>query len=80
MGPAQSPVQWVLGPLSPGLKWPEGEVDYSCAFRAEVQDEWSCTSAPSPRPHGMNRNSVTFYLWNCLFLISLNILWIQIHN
>ena len=46
VGPAQSPVQWVLGPLSPELKWPECEVVYLCAFRAEVYNEWSCTSLP----------------------------------
>jgi len=33
VGPAQSSVQWALGPLSPGLNWPECE---AFAFHADV--------------------------------------------
>jgi len=44
LGPTQPPVQWVLGALSPGVKWQgcEVEVDYSSPSSAEVKTAWSC--------------------------------------
>jgi hypothetical protein len=47
--PTQTPIQWVPGILSLGVKWPEIECDNSLTSSAEVKNEWSYTSTP---PHG----------------------------
>jgi hypothetical protein len=38
LGPAQTFVQWVLGALSPGVKWPGREAGYSSPFSAELKN------------------------------------------
>lgn len=35
------------GCSSPGVNWPWNDVDYLPSSSAEVENEWSCTSAPS---------------------------------
>jgi hypothetical protein len=46
LGSTPSPVQWVQGILSSGLKWPGHEVDHSSSSSAEVKNVWSYTSSP----------------------------------
>jgi hypothetical protein len=36
LGPSQSPIQWALGALSPGVKRPGREADHSPPYSAEV--------------------------------------------
>jgi hypothetical protein len=43
-GPPQPPIQWVLGALSPGVKWPGREADHSPPTSAEVKKMWIYTS------------------------------------
>jgi len=38
LGPAQSPIQWVPGVLSLGVKRPERETDHSPPSSAEVKE------------------------------------------
>jgi hypothetical protein len=45
MGPTQSPVQWVQGAFSPGVKRQEGAFDQSPLSSAEVK-KWSYTQIP----------------------------------
>jgi hypothetical protein len=40
----QSPIQWVLGALSPGVKRPLLEANHSSRSSAEVKNAWSYTS------------------------------------
>jgi hypothetical protein len=40
LGPTQSPIQWVPGALSVGIKWPGREAD------PRSKNEWSYTSTP----------------------------------
>jgi hypothetical protein len=42
----QSPIQWVLGALSPGVKRPGREADHSPPASAEVKKMWVYTSTP----------------------------------
>jgi hypothetical protein len=44
--PAQSPIQWVPEALSPGVKQPEREADYSPPTSAEVKKARIYTSTP----------------------------------
>jgi hypothetical protein len=44
LGPADSPVQWVPGLFSPGVRRPEREADHSPPSSAEVRNAWRCTS------------------------------------
>jgi hypothetical protein len=44
--PPQPPLQGVPGAVSPGVKRPSYEADRSPPSSAEVNNEWSCTSAP----------------------------------
>jgi len=46
IGPTQSPVQWLLGSHSPGVKWLGCEAQYSPPSNVEVKDEYSYTSTP----------------------------------
>jgi hypothetical protein len=47
LGPTQSPIQWVPGALSPGVKRPGREADRSPPANAEVKKMWIYTSTPS---------------------------------
>jgi hypothetical protein len=47
LGPIQSPVQWVMEALSPGLMWPGYEADHSPPSSAEVKN----IGAIPPLPH-----------------------------
>jgi hypothetical protein len=42
----QPPIQWVPGPLSPGVKRPAREADHSPPTNAEVKKMWIYTSTP----------------------------------
>jgi hypothetical protein len=44
LGPIQPAIQWILGALSPGIKWLEREADHSPPSNAEVKNAWSYTS------------------------------------
>jgi hypothetical protein len=46
LGPTQPPIIWVLGALSPGVKRPGREVDYSPPASAKVKKMWLYTSTP----------------------------------
>jgi len=46
LGPIQSPIHWVMGPLSPGLKWPRREADHWPPSSAKAKNEWSYTFTP----------------------------------
>jgi hypothetical protein len=46
LGSNQSPIQWVPGALSPGVKRPGCEVDHSPQTSAEVRKTWIYTSTP----------------------------------
>jgi hypothetical protein len=46
LGPTQSPVNWVLGDLSPGVRWPWHEADHSSPTSAEVKKMWIYTPTP----------------------------------
>jgi hypothetical protein len=45
-GSTQSPIQWVPGPISKGVKRPEREADHSPAATAEVKKLWIYISNP----------------------------------
>jgi hypothetical protein len=47
-GPSQSPIQWVPGALSPGLKQPGREADHSPRNSAEVNKIWIYTTTQLP--------------------------------
>jgi hypothetical protein len=47
VGPTQSPMQWVMAPISPAEKRPDREADYSPQSSAEVKNVWRYTSTPS---------------------------------
>jgi hypothetical protein len=42
-----TPMQWVPGALSPGIKRPGREADQSPPSSAEVKNEWCYTSTPN---------------------------------
>jgi hypothetical protein len=44
--PSQSPVRWVAGAVSPGVKRPGLEADHSPPSSAEAKNAWSYTSTP----------------------------------
>jgi hypothetical protein len=46
LGPTQSPIQWVPGDLSLGVKPSGREADHSPPSSAEVKNAWSYTSTP----------------------------------
>jgi hypothetical protein len=52
LGPTQPSIQWVPGALSLGIKRPGREADHSPPSSAEV-NEWSYTSTPPIRLHGV---------------------------
>jgi hypothetical protein len=47
LGPTQLLIQWVLGALTPGVKWRVLEAEHSSPFSAEVKNAWSYISTPS---------------------------------
>jgi hypothetical protein len=53
LGPTQPPIQWVPWALSLGVKRPKHEADHSPPSSAEVKNEWSYTSNPPIRFHGV---------------------------
>jgi hypothetical protein len=53
LGPTQSSIRWVPGPLSLGVKRSGREADHSPPSSAEVKNAWSYTSTPSLRLHGV---------------------------
>jgi hypothetical protein len=53
LGPTKSPIQWVPGALSLGVKRPGCEADHSPPSSAEVKNAWSYTSTPTVRLHGV---------------------------
>jgi hypothetical protein len=46
LGPIQTPIEWALAALSPGVKWPGLEADHSPPTSAEVKKIWIYTSTP----------------------------------
>jgi len=46
LGSTQPLIQWVTGPLSPGVKRPGREADHSPPSSAEVKSAWMYTSTP----------------------------------
>jgi hypothetical protein len=46
LGSTQPPVKWVLGAVSPGVKWKSCEADYSPPSRAEVKNGGAIFSHP----------------------------------
>jgi hypothetical protein len=46
LGPTQPPIQWVVGALTPEVKWLEHKADHSSPPSAKVKNMWSCTSTP----------------------------------
>jgi hypothetical protein len=46
LGSSQSPTQWVLGTLFPGVKQVGCETDCLPPSSIKVKNVWSCTSAP----------------------------------
>jgi hypothetical protein len=53
LGPTHPPIQWVIGALSLGVKWPEREAYNSSPPSAEAKNAWSYTSTTSIRLHGV---------------------------
>ena len=49
-------IQWVLVSFSVGQNGWRCDVDHSPPFKAEVKNEWSCTSAPLICLHGVDRD------------------------
>jgi len=47
----QPAIQWVRGPLSPGVKRLGSEAEHSPPSSAEIKNAWSYTSSPT-RLHG----------------------------
>jgi hypothetical protein len=47
LGPAEPPIQWIPGTLSPSVKWQGREADHSPPIGAEVKKTWIYTSASS---------------------------------
>jgi hypothetical protein len=53
LGPTQPHIQWVLGALSLGVKWPGCEAEHSHPSSAEVKNAWSYISTPPTGFHGV---------------------------
>jgi len=62
LGSTQSPIQWVLGDLSQGVKWRGHKADHSHPSSTHKKNEWIYTSTPTTCLHNMHRNSFTFLL------------------
>jgi hypothetical protein len=72
LGPTQSPIHWVPGALSLGVKRPGREADHSSPSSAEVKNAWTYTPTLTIRLHGVvfglkkYRDNFTF-LWSASF-------------
>jgi hypothetical protein len=53
MGPTKPPIQWLLGPISPGTKRPRREADHSPSSTAAVDNDAAIPAPPPPCLHGM---------------------------
>jgi hypothetical protein len=53
LGPTQPPIQWVLGAISLGVKWPEHEADHSTPTSSKVKNG----EAIHPLPHMPSQHS-----------------------
>jgi hypothetical protein len=51
--PTQPPIQWVPGALSLGVKRPVREADHHLHLVPRSKNEWSYTSTPPVRLHGV---------------------------
>jgi hypothetical protein len=62
LGPTQSPIHWVVGAFSSGVKRPRREAHHSPPSSAEVENVCSYISTPSVRLHGelKHRGNFTF--------------------
>jgi hypothetical protein len=67
LGSTQQLLQWVLG-FFPGFK-AGYDIDQSPPSRAEVKNEWSCSSTPLICIHGTDRGSLTSYALLMMLLI-----------
>jgi hypothetical protein len=56
LGPAQHPIEWVPGAVTPGAKRPGRETDHSPPFNAKVKNVWNYTSIPTIHLHGVVLN------------------------
>lgn len=59
-GPPSLPIQWALGALNLGTKWPGPGAYHSRPFRAEVKNEFSYTATPCICLSGVYSNNLTF--------------------
>jgi hypothetical protein len=55
LGLIQTLIQWVPERVFQRIKRPGREVHHSLSFGAEVENEWSYTSSPTIRLHGVDR-------------------------
>jgi len=53
LGPTWTPIQWVTGALSLGVKWPVREADHSLSSSVEIKNECTYTSTFPIRLHGV---------------------------
>jgi hypothetical protein len=51
LGPTQPPIEWVLGELTPSVKWQGHEADYLTPSSANIKYAWSYTSIPPVHLH-----------------------------
>jgi hypothetical protein len=80
LGPTQCSIQWILGAVSPRVKWPGHEADHSSPSSAKVNNAWSYTSSPPDIMSWcliIHRDSFTFTLhsrsqkkWGSMFIIT----------
>jgi hypothetical protein len=71
LGPTQPPIQWVPEALSLGVKRPGIEADHSPPSSAEVKNEWSYTSTPPIRLHGVVLSQAQEQIYLCLYFYTL---------
>jgi len=63
LGPTKFPIQGYGGSF-PGLKRPERKVDHSPPSSTEGKNDWSYTSSPTIRLHGVEGDKFTYtFLW-----------------
>jgi hypothetical protein len=60
----QSPIQWLPGVLSPGLKWMGHEADHSPPYSVQVKNAWSCASTPQQSSWRGTQLSTRITLYN----------------